>query len=120
MRLRRIHLALFALVAGATSVGLYAAAQPQERVIRVVSKKFTFTPNELRLKKGEPVIIELVASDVFMGFSIPDLKFRGDMIPGKITRMRFVPEKAGKFTVICDVFCGDGHEDMHGLISVVE
>jgi len=34
--------------------------------------------------------------------------------------VRVVPEKAGRFTFLCDNFCGDGHEDMNGVIVVSE
>ena len=29
-----------------------------------------------------------------------------------------MPDKTGKFTFSCDVFCGDGHEEMTGTIVV--
>jgi cytochrome c oxidase subunit 2 len=28
------------------------------------------------------------------------------------------PDKAGSFTFFCDIFCGDGHEDMEGTLVV--
>jgi cytochrome c oxidase subunit 2 len=29
-----------------------------------------------------------------------------------------VPDKAGNFAFFCDVFCGDGHEDMDGTLVI--
>jgi len=54
-----------------------------------------------------------------MGFNAPDLKSRVTIIPGVITRVRIVPENIGVFIFFCDIFCGDGHEDMTGTITVV-
>lgn len=113
------------LIAGATLFGLaplaaYVAAKPQVCVIKIVAKKFDYTPSEIRLKKGEPVVLELSTLDVFMGFSAPDLHVRENIVPGMVTTVRLVPDQIGAFTFFCDVFCGSGHEDMSGTIIVEE
>jgi len=43
---------------------------------------------------------------------------RADMVPGKTTRLRLVPDKTGTFVFLCDVFCGTGHEEMNGKLVV--
>ena len=101
-----------------TAGGAGVLAQGAERVVKVTARKFLFTPAEIALKKGEPVTLELVTEDVFMGFNVPDLKLRSDIVPGKVMRLRFTPDKAGTFPFLCDVFCGDGHETMSGKITV--
>jgi cytochrome c oxidase subunit 2 len=53
-----------------------------------------------------------------MGFNAPDFGVRSDIVPGKISRVRFTPDKSGQFAFQCDIFCGSGHEDMAGLITV--
>jgi cytochrome c oxidase subunit 2 len=100
--------------------GLYAVAQPTEQVIKISAKKFTYTPNQIKLKKGVPVILELTSEDVVMGLKIPDLKARADILPGQVTRLRIVPTKAGTLAFLCDIFCGSGHEDMAGAFIVEE
>ena len=110
--MKRRHL-LMALAAGAVFGPI---AHSQERVIRIVAKKFEFTPAEIRLERGVPVVLELTTEDVTMGFSLPDFKADVEIVPGKVARLRLVPDKAGTFEFICDVFCGDGHEDMVGKI----
>ena len=109
-------------MAGATMVAAAGAgvlAQGSERVVRVTARKFAFTPAEIALRKGEPVTLELSTDDVFMGFNAPDLKMRSDIVPGKVMRLRFTPDRAGTFPFLCDIFCGDGHETMSGKITVV-
>ncbi len=95
-----------------------ALARGEERVIPVVAKKFDFTPAEIPLKVGEAVVLELTSEDVLMGFSAPDFGVDTEIQPGKVTRVRLVPAKAGTFPFVCDIFCGDGHEDMGGRIVV--
>ena len=110
------------LVAGVTVVAGVAAgvrvAANQERVIKVVARKFAFLPNEIVLKRGEPVVIELTSPEIVMGFNAPDLKLRADIIPGEVARVRFTPDRAGTFPFLCDIFCGEGHEGMSGKIVV--
>ena len=79
-----------------------------------------YTPGEIRLKKGVPVVLEITTQDVVMGFNAPDLGARADIIPGQVARVRLVPNKAGTFEFHCDIFCGTGHEDMSGTIVVTE
>jgi cytochrome c oxidase subunit II len=88
------------------------------QVIKVNARKFEFTPNHLVLKKGVPVILEFTSADVIMGFNAPDLKSRISIVPGVVTRIEITPEKVGVFIFFCDIFCGDGHEDMTGTITV--
>src|SRR6202049_1891136 len=116
---RRLTVALGALVLGAGPIGLRAAAQPEEQVIKILARRFTYTPNKLNLKKGVPVLLELTTADVLMGFSAPDFDVRADIIPGQVARVRLVPDKAGTFTFLFDIFCGSGHETMNGTITVV-
>ena len=108
-----------AALAGAT-FGAFVRAQPAEQLIPIVARKFEFVPAEVILKKGVPAVLEFTAPEVNMGFSAPDFKLRADLVSGMVTRVRIVPEKTGVFEYLCDVFCGDGHEDMTGKITVVD
>jgi len=109
------------LAGGAFALGAIAAAvhaQANERVIPVVARKFVFVPSEIRLKKGETVVLELSAPEVLMGFACHDLGLRADIMPGRVTRLRITPDKTGSFPFLCDIFCGTGHEDMQGMFVV--
>src|SRR5438874_5769388 len=105
---------------GATAGYVSAQAAPRAKVIKISAKRFDYTPGNLILKKGQAVIFELDSCDVVMGFNLPDFKLRGDVVPEKVTRVQFIPDKTGKFTFFCDIFCGTGHEEMHGSITVVD
>ena len=91
-----------------------------EQVIHLTAKKFEYTPNEITLKKGVPVTIEITSLDRDHGFKIPELGVRADVKPGETTRVRIVPDRVGRFEFRCDVFCGSGHEDMAGEFIVVD
>jgi cytochrome c oxidase subunit 2 len=89
-------------------------------VIRITAKNFEFTPNSISLKKGVPVVLEFVSQDRRHGFSLRAFGIRTDIKPGATARVSFTPDRAGNFSFKCDVFCGDGHEDMTGTIVVTE
>jgi cytochrome c oxidase subunit 2 len=113
---RRLLLAGFA----ATLVGLAAraATQGEARRIPVVARKFVFIPNEITVRQGEPVVLEFTAPEVAMGFFAPELGLRALIVPGETARVPWTPDKAGRFDVLCDVFCGGGHEGMSGHLVV--
>ncbi len=118
---RRKAIAGLAGLAGLAALAMGGAAvvaQPAPRVIKVSARRFTYTPNVIELKRGEPVTLELTTADVFMGFNAPDFNVRSDIVPGKTMTLGFTPEKAGTFIFLCDVFCGDGHETMSGKFVV--
>jgi cytochrome c oxidase subunit 2 len=97
-----------------------AEAQTSEQVIRISASMFEFKPSEITLKKDVPVVFEIISQDRHHGFTLPDFHLRVDVTPGTVKRLRFVPGKIGTFTFICDVFCGEHHEEMSGTIRVIE
>jgi len=92
----------------------------KERIIAIQAKKFVYTPNEIILKKDEPVVLAFTAIDFIHGFFIPDMKIRADLLPGQLTQVRLTPGKAGEYAFLCDNFCGSGHEQMGGKIIVTD
>jgi len=110
------------LLAVALVVGAVAGAIADEagQVIRVTAKRYEYSPSEITLKKGVPVTLEFTSLDRPHGFNCPDLGIRTDIMPGKVNRVHFVPQKVGTFEFHCDLFCGEGHETMTGKIIVTE
>jgi len=92
----------------------------EEQIIRISASTFEFKPSEFTVKRGVPVLLELTSQDRHHGFKLSAFELRADMTPDVVEKVRFVPDKIGRFTFLCDVFCGDGHEDMSGTITVIE
>lgn len=95
-------------------------AAENEQVIRITAKRFEYTPKEISIKKGVPVVLQFTSQDRLHGFTCPGLKIRTDIPPKEVTTLRFTPDQAGTFPFHCDVFCGTGHEGMRGTITVTE
>lgn len=97
-----------------------AHASDNPKVIQISAKKFEFTPSQITLKKGEPVILRLTSSDRVHGFMSKPLKVDTD-IPNDTTKdVAITPDTAGDFTIICDHYCGTGHGNMKMKVTVFE
>ena len=119
---RFLMIALIAYTAAglAVSAVVIGSGAPKDKVIKLTAKKFEYSPAEITVKKGEPVVIEVSSEDVKHGFNLPDFGIRTDIKAGSVNRISFTPDKAGRFAFACDVFCGVGHEEMSGTLIVTE
>jgi cytochrome c oxidase subunit II len=101
-------------------ISAFAIAADTEQVIQITAKRFEYSPKDITVKKGVPVVLEFKSLDRLHGFDCPSLGIRSDIPPQKVTTLRFVPQKVGTFPFHCDNFCGSGHEGMTGTITVTE
>jgi cytochrome c oxidase subunit 2 len=116
------------LLAGVCEIGLVGVpavinltrASDNPKVIEISAKKFEFSPSQITLKKGEPVILRLSSSDRVHGFMSKPLKIDTDIPADKTEDVAVTPDTAGDFTVICDHYCGTGHGNMKMKVTVVE
>ena len=115
---RRILLGVSA-AAGLAAVGKgFGQGAGGPRVIEMTARRFVFEPSEIALKAGERVVIAIRSLDFIHGMNVPDLGMRADLVPGRITRLELQPKAAGVIDFVCDNFCGEGHEEMHGRFVV--
>lgn len=107
-----------ALLLGSAAGGAQRLAADGPAEIRIAAKKFEFHPHKVTARLGQPIVLVLTTEDRLHGFKMPDLGIRADIVPGQETRVPLTPDKIGSFAFFCDVFCGDGHEDMDGVLVV--
>jgi cytochrome c oxidase subunit 2 len=91
----------------------------EPKVINITAKRFAFEPSSVTLKKGETVTLRVRSEDVTHGLFSRQLKIDATIEPGKTEEITVTPQTAGKFTTICDHFCGSGHGNM-AMTFVVE
>jgi cytochrome c oxidase subunit II len=115
--LTRSAFALLGLVAAGTMVRRSMGAG-NAKIVEITAQRFRFTPAEIALKSGEPVVFAITSLDFVHGFKVPDLGIRRDLLPGPATRIEIGALKAGRYEFLCDNFCGGGHEEMNGTIVV--
>lgn len=113
--IRRSLAVLFLL---AVLVPFVTRAQTPPRIVPISAKKFEFTPNVVTLKRGETVTLRLTSLDRPHGFLQKDLGFDADIDPSKPVDVTITPKTPGRYTVICDDYCGSGHGNMKMTIVV--
>lgn len=94
-------------------------AQAAPRQIEVLAKRFSFTPSELTLKKGEPVVIVLKSEDATHGIRVKELGIDFKAAKGQTNQVTITPDKTGDFAGHCSSFCGSGHGSMALTVHIV-
>jgi cytochrome c oxidase subunit 2 len=109
-----------ALIAAIACARLMSHAQATPRRIEIVAKRFDFTPSEITLKKGEPVILVLTSKDVQHGLKLDAFNQVVIAKKGESSQVQFTPTEAGTFIAQCASFCGSGHGSMKLTVHVTE
>lgn len=76
--------------------------------------------NDLRMVKGDPVLILLKTQDVIHSFFLPQLRIKQDAVPGLTIPVWFDSDRAGRYELACAELCGWGHYKMRGTVTVYE
>ncbi len=91
-----------------------------------------FTPREIHLPKGKPVLFKIRARDVLHSAYAPHFRMKMDAVPGMPTQFWFVPNKTTaemreetgnpdfNYEMACAEICGSGHFTMRLVIVVDE
>ena len=110
--------ALLAQAAAWAAGAFVVRARAEPRTVELVARRFRYEPDEIALKAGEPVLVLIRSLDFVHGMNIPALGRRLDLLPGRVTRLELTPGQPGVIDFVCDNFCGEGHEQMHGRFVV--
>ncbi|MEW6026903.1 MAG: cupredoxin domain-containing protein [Planctomycetota bacterium] len=89
-----------------------------EKLFEVKAKKFVYTPNVIKVDKGDLVRIRLISEDVTHGLFVDGYNVQTSAYPGQDGSITFVADKAGRFTFRCSVTCGEFHPYMTGYLVV--
>lgn len=95
-------------------------AGTQVREIAVTAQKYEFSPNPIRIKKGEHVRLVITALDRDHGFKLDAFGINQTLKTGVPVTVEFTADKVGTFPFRCSVFCGLGHGKMKGAVIVEE
>jgi cytochrome c oxidase subunit II len=98
----------------------HSRAEDAPRRIEIVAKRFDFTPGDITLKKGVPVVLALTSQDVDHGVKFKELDLTLKAKKGESSQVTFTPTEVGTFVGQCSVFCGSGHGQMKMTLHVTE
>ena len=90
----------------------------EDRFFELRAKKFVYTPNIIKVNKGDTVKIRLISEDVQHGFYLDGYGLRTSAYPGQEGSLKFTADKTGRFSFRCSVTCGALHPYMIGHLYV--
>ncbi len=107
---------------------------PQNITIDIVAQQWAFMVNGTIDTHTTPIVVHVGDNVTFRIHAIfqqdPSFNEHGFFIQGIMevpvaipkdhdVTVTIVPTQAGEYTIICTIFCGAGHADMHGLLEVL-
>ncbi len=104
------------------------AKAQDEMVVNVTGQQFAWTfdypeqkvnSNELVLPVDRPIEFRIKTQDVLHSFWVPDFRLKSDAVPGLTTVIRLVPDRLGRYEVVCAELCGLGHSTMRQFVRVL-
>ena len=99
---------------------IMASAQLPTREILVRALQFSFAPNDIEVVEGERVRLLIEAIDVPHGVVIAGFGVRAVAKPGTDpTVLEFLADTPGRYRFICAFFCGNGHNQILGVLTVL-
>jgi cytochrome c oxidase subunit II len=76
--------------------------------------------NQLHVPVGRPVKLIMTSEDVIHNFSLPAMRVKADVIPGRFVQIWFEPTRPGTYQIFCAEYCGTQHSRMIGQVVVME
>jgi cytochrome c oxidase subunit II len=99
-----------------------SGSSQDRKVVQVMAERFTFTPSQIKVKRGTVIEFRLRSDDTNHGFRIVGSD-ANVIIPkrgrGEATLI-FRADTPGRYTFECSKMCGAGHSFMRGHITVEE
>lgn len=79
---------------------------------------FSFTPSNIEIPKGATVHFVMTSKDVVHGFQVANTNLNAMVMPGHVTRITQKFDEIGEYLVLCNEYCGAGHQVMSTTITV--
>jgi cytochrome c oxidase subunit 2 len=91
---------------------------PHEYEAYYIAQIFAFQPRTLEIPAGSTVTFYVTSPDVVHGFSVPETGVNTMVIPGWVSTVTQTFQKPGNYILVCNEYCGSGHQLMAGQIEV--
>lgn len=97
--------------------GVFQVGENEYEVVMTL-QAFSFTPNEIEVPAGAEVHFTMTSKDVVHGIQVVGTNINAMVTPGHIQRISQTFDKPGEYLVICNEYCGSGHQLMATTITV--
>lgn len=89
-------------------------------IVRMVAGRYSFLPKEITVPAETLITFRWVSSDVLHGVHIPMTNMSTMIVPGYVADLQTSFPKPGDYPVLCNEYCGLGHDHMWSKINVLE
>ncbi|MDD2723151.1 MAG: cytochrome C oxidase subunit II [Methylovulum sp.] len=87
--------------------------------IRMVAGRYSFFPKHIDVPAETPLTFRWVSMDVLHGVHIPMTNMSTMIVPGYVAQVSTTFPKPGEYPLLCNEYCGLGHNHMWSNISVI-
>jgi cytochrome c oxidase subunit 2 len=87
--------------------------------IRMVAGRYSFFPKHIAVPAETKLTFRWVSMDVLHGVHIPMTNMSTMIVPGYVAEITTTFPKPGDYPVLCNEYCGLGHNHMWSNISVI-
>ncbi len=88
--------------------------------VRMVAARYGFYPQLLEIPADTPVRFRIASADVLHGFHVPFTNLATMVVPGYISEVNTSFPRVGEYPMLCNEYCGLGHDHMWSKIVIVE
>ena len=92
---------------------------PGKIQVTTVAQAFVFQPADITVPVGADIEFYLAAADVIHGYQIERTNVNVELIPGEVARLNYTFDDPGVYRITCNEYCGIGHHNMLGTITVL-
>lgn len=97
--------------------GVFEVGDNEYEVVMTL-QTFSFTPGDIEVPVGAEVKFIMTSKDVVHGMQIVDTNINAMIVPGHIQEITHTFDKPGEYLILCNEFCGLGHQLMSTTITV--
>lgn len=97
--------------------GVYEVGDQEYEVVMTL-EVFSFNPSEIEVPAGSQVTFVLTSKDVVHGFQIAHTNVNAMVMPGYIQKITQTFDEPGEYLILCNEYCGAGHQYMATTITV--
>lgn len=86
--------------------------------VTMVAGRYGFYPQQVEVPVATPVTFRIASADVLHGVHIPLTNLSTMIVPGYVAEVTTRFEKTGAYPVLCNEYCGLGHDHMWSRLTV--
>ena len=87
--------------------------------VTLVAARYGFYPPRIEVPVDTPVTFRIASADVLHGVHVPNTNMATMVVPGYISEVSTTFPRTGEFSLLCNEYCGLGHDHMWSRLVVV-